>query len=154
MNHQHQHQHRVRTTRETLVALSPPDGFRLGKHTDIPNSLAGKACRPPPLGTSITGLSRELSSRTRALAHSRTRAVTTWPSMHKARCISRVTRGSHLDAARDESHVSIARRVLLPLIAPRDGAEAEKRFSFGDFQRGWSTSMDIPPLEDPTRRRR
>lgn len=52
----------IHTTRETLVALSPPDGFRLGKHTDIPNTvwLVGLT---DYLETSITGLSREVRSR-------------------------------------------------------------------------------------------
>lgn len=35
------------TVRDRSVLLSPPDGFRLGKHTNVANSLAGRACRLP-----------------------------------------------------------------------------------------------------------
>lgn len=43
--------------RDRSVLLSPPDGFRLGKHTDVARAawLAGLT---DYLGTSITGLSR------------------------------------------------------------------------------------------------
>lgn len=33
--------------RDRSVLLSPPDGFRLGKHTDVASSLAGRAYRLP-----------------------------------------------------------------------------------------------------------
>ena len=35
------------TVRDRSVLLSPPDGFRLGKHTDVASSLAGRAYRLP-----------------------------------------------------------------------------------------------------------
>lgn len=35
------------TARDRSVLLSPPDGFRLGKHTDVASSLAGRAYRLP-----------------------------------------------------------------------------------------------------------
>lgn len=34
--------------RDRSVLLSPPDGFRLGKHTDVASSLAGRAYRRLP----------------------------------------------------------------------------------------------------------